>query len=88
MLCYTAFEYPFKMDNQQGSSAYIENYTQCYVPALGEADLGENVYATSLQLCPDLWDPIDCSLPGSSVHGILQARQLEWVAMPSSRGSS
>ena len=33
-----------------------------------------------------LWDPRDCSLPGSSVHGILQARILEWVAMPSSRG--
>ena len=32
--------------------------------------------------------PKDCSLPGSSVHGILQASILEWVAMPSSRGSS
>ena len=31
-------------------------------------------------------DPIDCSPPGSSVHGVLQARILEWVAMPSSRG--
>ena len=35
-----------------------------------------------------LCDPMDCSLPGSSVHGILQARILEWVAMPSFRGSS
>ena len=42
----------------------------------------------SLQSCPNLCDPIDCSLPGSSVHGILQARVLEWVATPSSRGSS
>ena len=33
-------------------------------------------------------NPIDYSPPGSSVHGILQARILEWVAMPSSRGSS
>ena len=33
-----------------------------------------------LQLCPALSDPIDCSLPGSSVHEILQARILEWVA--------
>ena len=40
------------------------------------------------QLCPTLRDPTDCSLPGSSVHGILQARILECVAMPSSRGSS
>ena len=33
------------------------------------------------QLCPTLCDPMDCSLPGSSVHGIFQARVLEWVAI-------
>ena len=42
---------------------------------------------SATQLCPALWDHMDCSLPGSSVHGILQVRILEWVAMPSSRGS-
>ena len=42
----------------------------------------------SLQSCPTLCNPMNCSPPGSSVHGILQARILEWVAMPSSRGSS
>ena len=36
----------------------------------------------------DSWDPTDCSLPGSSVHGILQAKILEWVAISFSRGSS
>ena len=40
------------------------------------------------QLCPTLCNPMDCSLPGSSVHGILQAGILEWIAMPSSRESS
>ena len=40
----------------------------------------------SLQPCLTLCDPMDFNLPGSSVHGILQARILEWVAMPSSRG--
>ena len=53
---------------------------------------GVDVYAlcvsvkslSRVQLC----DPVDCSPPGSSVHGILQAWTLEWVAMPSSRGSS
>ena len=40
------------------------------------------------QLCPTLCDPMDCSPPGSSIHGILQARILEWVAIPFSRGSS
>ena len=44
--------------------------------------------AKSLQSCPTLSDLMDYSLPGSSVHGILQAQILEWVAMPSSRGSS
>ena len=42
----------------------------------------------SLQSCPTLCNPMDCSPPGSSVHGILQARRLEWVAMLFSRGSS
>ena len=40
------------------------------------------------QSCPTLCDPMDCSLPGSSVHGIFQARILEWVAISISRGSS
>ena len=44
--------------------------------------------AQSLQSCPTLCNPMDCSPPGSSVHGILQARVLEWAAVPSSRGSS
>ena len=37
--------------------------------------------AKSLQLCPTLCSPMDCSRPGSSVHGILLARILEWVAI-------
>ena len=40
------------------------------------------------QFCPTLRNVMDYSLPGSSVHGILQIRILEWIAMPSSRGSS
>ena len=40
------------------------------------------------QLCLTLCDPMDCSLPGSSVHEIFQARILEWVAISFSRGSS
>ena len=48
-----------------------------------------NVYVSLVtQLCPTLWDPMDCSLPGSSVHGIFQARILEWIATSFSRGSS
>ena len=40
------------------------------------------------QSCPTLCDPIDCNPPGSSIHGIFQARVLEWVATAFSRGSS
>ena len=41
----------------------------------------------SLQSQSTLWNPMDYSPPGPSVHGILQARIQEWIAMPSSRGS-
>ena len=56
-------------------------------PALRRA-LCVSVRATSLQSRPIPCNPVDRSLPGSSVHGILQARILEWVAMLSSRGSA
>ena len=39
------------------------------------------------QLYPTLCDTMDCSLPGSSVHGLLQAKILEWLAIPFSRAS-
>ena len=41
-----------------------------------------NVNMKVAQLCPTLCDSVDCNLPGSSIHGILQARILEWVAIP------
>ena len=46
------------------------------------------MHAQSLQSCPTLLDPMDCSLWGASVHEILQAKILKWVVMPSSRVSS
>jgi len=49
------------------------------------SDLGMRPCSVT-QSCLILCDPMDCSLPGSSVHGILQARTLEWVAISSSRG--
>ena len=61
----------------------------CLMPQ-GIEKFGESyvcTHAQSLQQCLTLCDPVDYSLPGSSVHGILQARILEWVALPSSRGS-
>ena len=40
------------------------------------------------QVCPILWDPMECNRQATLIHGILQARILEWAAIPSSRGSS
>ena len=51
-------------------------------------DPGVSCYCSVAQSCPTLWDPIDCSLPGSSVHGVLLARILEWVAISYSKVSS
>ena len=47
-----------------------------------------NVVHAKLLQCPTLCNPVDCIPPGSSVHGILQARILEWFAMLSSKVSS
>ena len=51
--------------------------------AAGIIKLSACMHAKLLQSCPALCEPMDCSPPGSSVHGILQARILEWVAMRS-----
>ena len=49
---------------------------------------GVKVKVLVIQLCSTVCNPKDCRLPGSTVHGILQARILEWVTVPFSRGSS
>ena len=59
---------------------------QSWVAYLGPAFVWVCVFVA--QSCATVCDPMDCSLPSSSVHGILQARILEWVASPFSRGSS
>ena len=56
--------------------------------ALTASSVVLRVYVFVPQSCPSLCDPTDCSPTGSTVHGILQGRILEWVAMPFSRGSS
>ena len=59
----------------------------------GESNIHSTVMQQILEsevalLCPTLHDPMDCSLLGSSVHGIFQEKILEWVAISFSRGSS
>ena len=58
-----------------GSPCLFTIYQFCYQQITAAA-----AAAKSLQSCPTLCDPMDCSLPGSSVHGIFQARILEWGA--------
>ena len=65
-------------------------YTHMFIVALFikcDIYVGESESEVT-QSCPTLCDPMDCSLPGSSLHVILQARVLEWVAISFSRGSS
>ena len=57
----------------------IEQSSVCYT--VGPCWLSAAATAKSLQLCPTLCDPMDCSLPGSSVYGIFQARVLGWGAI-------
>ena len=59
-----------------------------FPPAVNIGHLWKIVKVFLAQSCPTLCHPMDCSPPGSSVHGILQARILEWVAIPFLRGSS
>ena len=64
------------------STPLLSGTTECsmfivYIPYLRHAAAA----AKSLQSCPTLCDPMDCSLPGFSVHGILQARTPKWVAI-------
>ena len=63
-------------------------YYKIYYHIIYKCNIYYCFYCLVTQSCPILGDPMDCSLPDSSVHGILQARILECVAISFSRGSS
>ena len=67
---------------------WIYNYVLITAVQQSDSIIHVCVCVLVTQWCPTLYDPMDCSPPGSPVHGILQARIMEWVAMPSSRGPS
>ena len=70
------------MEQQTGSNLRLESDKAVYChPAYLTYMLSPSICEVA-QSCPTFCDPIDCSLPGSSVHGIFQARVLEWVAFP------
>ena len=58
------------------------------VHGFAKSQTGLNCTCFTAKSCLTLWDPVDCSPLGSSVHGISQAKILEWVSMPFFRGSS
>ena len=70
-----------KISQVENSSRFISYqwYVSCYETTFMYSAVA--AAAKSLQSCPTLCDPIDCSPPGSAVPGILQARTLEWVAI-------
>ena len=72
----------------KGSNSCLLHWQADSLPLSHAGKTSNRVRAKSFQLCPTLCEPMDYSLPGSSVHRILQARILEWVAISSSRGYS
>ena len=94
LLIFYLFFYPLSKIEYIRFSNYclIVSFSLCSVSFcfmyFGALLLGMCCWAKLLQLYLTLCDPMDCSLPGSSVHGILQAGILEWVDILSSRGSS
>jgi len=69
----------------QATNVFLLDHKICLLTGLSSSC---KVKVKVPQSCPTLCNPMDWSPPGSSVHGILQARILEWVAVPFSRGSS
>ena len=69
------------------SSRYFSNYLWWRISSSFSSFFKKKLLLVA-QSCPTFCDPMDCSPPSFSVHGILQARMLEWVASPFSRGSS
>ena len=70
----------YKLFGKHLSQTWLSNSSLKYKPSRN-ANIVHTGAAKSLQSCPTLCDPIDSSLPGSPVPGILQARTLEWVAI-------
>ena len=81
-------KYPFFLKKEEENRRSSENAKGSLVNIKGIFWDSLHTETEVTQLYPILCDPMDCSLPGSSTHGISQARVLEWVAISSSRGSS
>ena len=83
---FSSFPVLFFLDPHPILTSWDHFRITCLCPCSGSAPVHAVCLVT--QSCPTPCDPVDCSPPGSSVRGILQAAMLEWVAIPFSRGSS
>ena len=83
---YKSLESPTTISQQQAHMSIV----RASLGPRSALDLMPNLseWVLAAQSCPALCDPMDCSLPGFFVYGILQAGIVEWVAIPFSRGSS
>ena len=73
---------------EKGGRGKKESFIHCSAQYTGPSLVMRYRFCVCTQSCLTLWDPMDCSPPGSSVHGIFQERILEWVAISYSRASS
>ena len=83
-----AYTYTYILCIYNNITLLIKRTTHLLKSASSLVELITYIHMFVTRLCPALWDLMDCYLPGSSVHGVLQARILEWVVILSSRGSS
>ena len=74
-------------ESSQSRNRALISYLSCLTDSFATISATSVQFSSVTQSCLTLCDPVDCSPPGFPVHGILQATILEWVAMPSSRGS-
>ena len=82
---------PMSLMSPALAAGFFTTITTWEAPNNSDSGSGAMLYVkrrSVTQLCPTLCSPMDCNPAGSSVHGILQARMLEWVAISFSRGSS
>ena len=80
-------QFKVNMEKQTGCKLGKEHAKVVYCHSIYLTSMQSSVQFSSAQSCPTLCDPMDCSLPGSSIHGIFQATVLEWIAISFYRGS-
>ena len=77
-----------EVNSNEIHATHLSEWIKFKTEEFADKDVEIESESEAAESCPTLCDPMDCSLPGSSLHGILQARVLKWVTISFSRGSS